>query len=157
MPKSQQMLEGHSHASLLVQYDVSYSLEGLVTGDGDCRQRQGFLQAGVHGDESFLPPLQQKLRVFTQHGCVVPMNDGQEKVIVLPEIGLNSANDQGPVSVPDLLDDKSDGVGALLAQRSCQEIWTIVQFLGCRLDPLPRALRYGARSRAIVQDRRAGP
>src|SRR5258708_36050289 len=82
------------------------------------------------------------------------MNDGQEKVIVLTEIGLNSANDQRPVGVPDLLDDKSNSVGALLAQRSCQEVWPVVQFPGSCMDPLPRALRNGPRRRGIVQDRR---
>src|SRR4029077_1506936 len=75
-------------------------------------------------------------------------------VIVFPEIGLNPANDQGPVGVADLLDDESNGISALLAQRSCQKIWTVIQFLGCRLDPLPRVLRNGARGRGIVQDRR---
>src|ERR1019366_3136300 len=110
----------------------------------------------VHRDEPFHPPLQQKLRVVARHGCVMPMNDRQKKIIVLAEIALNSAYDHGAVGVPDLLDEESNGVGALLAQRSGQEIRTVVQFLGCCLDPLSRVLRNGARGRGIVQDRRDG-
>src|SRR5260221_8574283 len=82
------------------------------------------------------------------------MNDGQEKVIVLTEIGLNPVNAQRPVGVPVLLDDKSNSVGAFFAQRSCQEVRPIVQFPGSCMDPLPRALRNGPRRRGIVQDRR---
>ena len=73
---------------------------------------------------------------------------------MLPEIGFHSADDHGSVGVPDFLEDESNRVGALLAQRPGKKIGTILQILRRCSDPLPCVFWDRARGRRIIQNRR---
>ena len=118
MAESMQMLERYACPSLLVEHDVGHAFECTMASHTNCRQKRRFKETGVHSDEAFHSPLEQKLRVVAKHVEVVAMNYRKEKVIVLPEIGLNPTDDQGAIRVTNLLEDKSYSVSAFLAQRS---------------------------------------
>src|SRR6266850_4288834 len=118
MAQAMQMFQRHPGSSLLIEHDVGNPLQGPVAGHTDCWQQRRLLETGIDRDEPFHTSLEQKLRVVAKHVEVVAMNYRQEKVIVLPEIGLNPADDHGAVRVTDLLEDKSYGIGAFLTQRS---------------------------------------
>ena len=59
----------------------------------------------------------------------MPMNDGQKKVIHLPQIGFNAADYHRTVGIADLFGDHADGVGSFVAQRLREKIRSVVQFL----------------------------
>ncbi len=115
MAQSMQMLERYAGPSLLIEDDVGDSLQGPVASHADCWEQRWLLETGVHRDEAFHTPLEQKLCVVAKHVEVVAMNYRQEKVIVLPKIRLNPTNNHGTICVTNLLEDKSYGIGAFLA------------------------------------------
>jgi len=115
MAQSMQMLERYAGSSLVIEDNVSDPLQGAVAGHTDCREKRRLEETSIYGDKAFHTPLEQKLCVVAKHVQVVTMNYRQEKVIVLAEIRLNPADDHGPVSVADLLEDKSYGISAFLA------------------------------------------
>src|SRR5579862_1694478 len=79
------------------------------------------------------------------------MRDGQEEIISLSEVLLDSADNRGAVRVADFFRNYTDRVSALVAKRAGEEVGTVIQFLGCGMDAVLRLLRNRTSRRGVVE------
>lgn len=152
------MLEGQASGTLVIQDNVRYSLDVPMPRDGYGRQRHLLVQRSVGRDEDFHTPCQKHLRVCLKQLGIVPVNHGQEKIVVLSQIFFNPANDHGALRIANLLGDDANRVSSLQAQSARKEVWPIVQHLRCLDDAILGVFRDGTCRRGVVQSRgnRAG-
>ena len=128
-----------------------------MPGDGDRWQRQRTIDKSIDRNETFDPAVQQNLGIFFKEPSIVPVSDGKEEVILLPEVSFNAADDRRTIEIPDLLRDHADHVGALYSEIAGIETGPVIQLKRGPEDSLLRVRRYRKGCRRFVQHRRAGP
>ena len=148
------MLEGQQGRAAVIQDDVRDALHLLVAGNGDGGQCRRLCDRGIHRDEPFHAAREQHLRVGLQEFSVVAMNYRQKEKVMLPQILLDAADDQGAVSVADFFGDYADGIGALHAERARQKIRAVVEFARRGENALLGVCRNGTRRRRIIENGR---
>jgi hypothetical protein len=79
------------------------------------------------------------------------VNYGEEEEIVLPQIFLNAANDQGTVGVTNLFGDDADSVGAPKAKGASEIVGAVIEILGRRNDALLGVLWNGTGGGGVVE------
>src|ERR1700680_1672754 len=84
------------------------------------------------------------------------VNHGEEEEMVLPQIFLNAANDQGAVGVTNLFGDDADGVGAPKAKRASEIVGAVIEILGRRNDAFLGVLWNGTGGGGVVESGRNG-
>src|SRR6202451_2096027 len=82
------------------------------------------------------------------------MYHGKEKIFFLAQIGFDTADNRGTVTIADFFDDDSDCAGALLAQRTGKEIGAVVELPGGGMNTAFCVLRNRAGRRRVVENGR---
>ena len=67
-------------------------------------------------NESFYTAIQKNVLVRLKEFWVVTVRNSQEKIVLLPEVSFDAANDQRTVRVADLLGDYADHISAFYTQ-----------------------------------------
>src|SRR4051812_45661705 len=151
VPQFLQMLQSQQCCLLMIKHDVSHSVQLTMARDRDGRQGWSLRESRIHGDESFHPPLNQKIGVALQGCLVMTMNDSEEKIIALPQKSFDPADYKRTVGITYFFGDDADGVGALLAQGTCEEIGPVLKLASRGVNSCLSTLGNGTGSRRVVQ------
>ena len=119
--------------ALVVQHDIGYALQLLVTSNGYGWQCQFFGKGCVSSDEALNASRQEHLRVGLKQFRVVPVDYRQEEVVVPSQVFFNATDHHGAVGVANLFSDDPNRVSSLESQGSREEVGPVVESLR-RLD-----------------------
>ena len=124
----------------------------LVAADGNGRHRGPLVDGGVNGNDAFDAASEKQLGIRAHEFVVMVVGDGEEEEIVFTEEGFNPIDDGSAIEIADFLGDDADGVAALDAERTGEEIRAIVELAGSFDDAGASALGNGARGGRIVEN-----
>ena len=100
----------------VVQDNVGQAFDAPMACDGDSRQGKFFTERCVGGDEALDATRQKHLRVGLQELRIMPMDHGEEEIIVLAQKFFDAANHHRAVGVANFFGDHANGVGTFQAQ-----------------------------------------
>jgi len=83
--KIAKMFEGQPRRTRVVENDVGHAIDTLMPRHGDGRQSQFLREGGIRGDEALHASRQKHLRVGLQELRVMPVDHGEEEIIVLAQ------------------------------------------------------------------------
>jgi len=125
--KVEEMLKDEPCGAMVIEDDVGDVGDVLMAGDGNGRKSGLLVNGGVNGNDAFGAAGEKQLGIGADEVVVMAVDDGEEKEIVFAEDGFDTADDRGAVGIADFLGDDADGVAALDAERTREEIRTIVE------------------------------
>src|ERR1700719_4360774 len=148
------MCQRYAGGVVMVEHNIGHAWQILMSRDSHRRQQERLAQLQIYGDEAFYTALQQQLGISIQQFGIVPVDYRKKKIILLPQILFNTADDQGTVGIADLLGDYSNHISSLAAQRTGKKVRPVIQFFGSSVNAILGFLRNGTGGGRIVQYRR---
>ena len=146
------MLKDKPCGVMVIEDDVGNVGDVLMAGDGNGRNRVLLVNGGVNGNDAFDAAGEKQLGIRAHEFVVMAVGDGEKKEIVLAEEGFDAADDRCAVSIADFLGDDADGVAALDAERTREEIRAIVELVSGLDDAIAGAFGDGAGGGRIVEN-----
>src|SRR5690242_15295383 len=108
------------------------------------------LRVPIHQNYAFHSALHEHVRVGLKLIALMVVDTANKKVVVLPQKFFNSRDDQRGVGITQIVGDNSQSISALFAERTSQQIGTIVK-LSCRgMNAITRSLRNMSSRRRII-------
>ena len=146
------MLKDESCGVVVIEDDVGDVGDVLMAGDGNGRNSVLLVNRGVNGNDAFDAAGEKQLEIRAHEFVVMVVGDGEEEEIVLAEEGFDTADDCCAVGIADFLGDHADGVAALDAERTREEIRTIVELVSGLEDAVAGVFGDGAGGGRIVEN-----
>ena len=122
-----EMLKDEFGSAMVIEDDVGDVGDVLVAGDGHGRKNGFLVNGSINGNNAFDAAGEQQLGIGALEVIVMAVRDGEKKVIILSQEGLDTADDGRAVGIADFLGNHAHRVGALHAERTREKIWAIVE------------------------------
>src|SRR6266581_5804836 len=113
----------------VVQDDVGYAIDELMSRHGNGRQGNLLSDRSVRSDETLDATRQKHLRIGLQELRIMPVDHRQEEIIVLAQIFFDAADHHRAVGVPDFFGNYADCISSLQAQGASKKVRTIIERL----------------------------
>jgi hypothetical protein len=149
--KIAKMFEGQPRGTLVIQDDVGQAFDSLMPCDRDSRQTKFLLDGRVGGDEALDASRQKHLRVGLQELWIVPVDHGEEKIIVFAQIFFDAADHHRAIGVADFFGDHANRIGSLQAQCAGKKVRPVIECLRGFDDAILCVRGDGTRRGRIVQ------
>src|SRR6266851_1683157 len=140
VPKIAKMFEGQPRGALVVQDDVGHAIDALVPCDRDGWQSKPLRDGRVRGDEALHAARQKHLRVGLQEPGIMPVDYGEEEIIVLAQEFFNAADYHRAIGVADFFGDHANRIGSLQAQGACKKVRPVIECF-CSFDDAAFCMR----------------
>lgn len=147
-----QMLKDKPCGAMVIEDYIGDVGDALMAADGNGRKSGLLVNGGVNGDDTFSAAVEKQLGIRAHELVVMVVGDGEKEEIVLAEKGLDTADDRCAVGIADFFGDDADGVAALDAERTREEIWPIVELASGIEDTGAGVFRDGACGGRIVEN-----
>ena len=144
MAQVDQVLEDDPCGAMVIEDDVGNGRDASMAGDGNGGKSGRLINGGVDGNDAFDASCEKQLGIGVHESVVMVVGDGQEEEIVLAEEPFDAADDHCAVGITNFLGDYADGVGALHAERTREQIRMILKLPGGLEDAVARVFRDGA-------------
>jgi len=151
-----EMLKGNFGGADVVENDVGYAADFIMSRYGDDGDGERKRPGSVDGDEAVDGALDEEARIFVDEISAMAVADDEIKVSFLQEKILDAAHDRGGIAVADLRDNDADGEAVPGTQGAGEEIGAILKFAGGDEDAILRLLRNGIGDGRAIDDQRNG-